>query len=149
MAELTIDLIGDRIIPCAAGAIAVPSHPHEVFEWDPPHQPAGEMRFVVDRKVFIFLALFLRFISPRCRWFKFSRVVLVPVHPLLTSIPLSPDPLTLRYDFGNLQGMQLGSNWNQRTSCAVTPPQYHLSPPRGRGRSLSLALKTGVPRSGT
>ena len=51
MAELAVDLIADRILPCAAGAIAVPSHPHEMLEWDSPHSPAGEMRFVVDRKV--------------------------------------------------------------------------------------------------
>ncbi|KAJ3536167.1 hypothetical protein NM688_g6872 [Phlebia brevispora] len=51
VAELSIDLIGERIIPCASGSLAVPSHPHEVLEWDPPHYPAGEMRFIIDRKV--------------------------------------------------------------------------------------------------
>ena len=49
--ELAVDLIGERIIPCSSGTLAVPSHPHEILEWDPPHYPASEMRLVIDRKV--------------------------------------------------------------------------------------------------
>lgn len=53
VSELVVDLIGERIIPCAERTLAVPSHPHEVIEWDPAHAPAGELRVVVDRKVCI------------------------------------------------------------------------------------------------
>ena len=48
--ELVVDLIGERIVPCSERALCVPSHPHEVIEWDASHSPAGEMRIVVDRK---------------------------------------------------------------------------------------------------
>ena len=51
VADLTIDPIGEKILPCARGVSAVPSRPHEVLEWDAPHQPSGEMRFSIDRKV--------------------------------------------------------------------------------------------------
>jgi hypothetical protein len=51
VSELVVDLVGERIIPCPAGMLAVPSRPHESVEWDPPHIPAGELRVVVDRKV--------------------------------------------------------------------------------------------------
>ncbi|EKM53226.1 uncharacterized protein PHACADRAFT_210920 [Phanerochaete carnosa HHB-10118-sp] len=50
VSNLVIDLIGERIIPCPLGSLAVPSRPHEVIEWDPPHIPAGELRVQVDRK---------------------------------------------------------------------------------------------------
>lgn len=49
--ELAVDLIGEKIVPCPERSLAVPSHPHEVIEWDASHSPAGEMRVVVDRKV--------------------------------------------------------------------------------------------------
>lgn len=49
--ELVIDMISERIIPCGERTLAVPSHPHEVIEWDAVHAPAGELRVLVDRKV--------------------------------------------------------------------------------------------------
>ncbi|KAI0700338.1 beach-domain-containing protein [Cytidiella melzeri] len=49
--ELVVDMIGERIIPCAERNLAVPSHPHEVVEWDPGYAPAGELRVLVDKKV--------------------------------------------------------------------------------------------------
>lgn len=51
VSELAVDLVGERIIPCPAGMLAVPSRPHETIEWDPPHIPAGELRVLVDKKV--------------------------------------------------------------------------------------------------
>lgn len=51
VSELIVDLVGERIIPCPAGMLAVPSRPHETIEWDPPHIPAGELRVLVDKKV--------------------------------------------------------------------------------------------------
>jgi WD40 repeat protein len=49
--ELVVDVIGERIIPCAERTLVVPSHPHEVVEWDAAHAPAGELRIAVDKKV--------------------------------------------------------------------------------------------------
>lgn len=51
VAELGIDLIGERIVPCPSGSLAVPSRPHEIVEWDCPQAPAGELRVHVDKKV--------------------------------------------------------------------------------------------------
>ena len=51
VAELALDLVGERIIACPAGMLAVPSRPHESVEWDSPHVPAGELRALVDKRV--------------------------------------------------------------------------------------------------
>lgn len=44
-------MIGEKIVPCGERTLAVPSHPHEVIEWDASHAPDGELRVLVDRKV--------------------------------------------------------------------------------------------------
>ncbi|TFY80618.1 hypothetical protein EWM64_g3393 [Hericium alpestre] len=52
--DLTVDLIGERVIPHPEGILSVPSHPHEQVEWGfrgTSKAAARELRVVVDRKV--------------------------------------------------------------------------------------------------
>ncbi|EIN04780.1 beach-domain-containing protein [Punctularia strigosozonata HHB-11173 SS5] len=52
--DFTIDLIGERIIPCGDGHLCVPNYPHEQVEWGPTrlgNTEAGNIRFVIDRRV--------------------------------------------------------------------------------------------------
>ncbi|EPQ51421.1 beach-domain-containing protein [Gloeophyllum trabeum ATCC 11539] len=52
--ELVIDLIGEKIVPCAPGTLCVPSRSYEQVEWGPTRlgsNESGEIRVVVDRKV--------------------------------------------------------------------------------------------------
>ncbi|THH31660.1 hypothetical protein EUX98_g2544 [Antrodiella citrinella] len=45
---LTIDIVGEKIIPVPRGALIVPSRPHETIEWV--NNSAGDLRVLVDRK---------------------------------------------------------------------------------------------------
>ncbi|KAJ3905440.1 hypothetical protein F5879DRAFT_742889 [Lentinula edodes] len=49
--SLVLDMIGEKILPCPAGVLSVPSHPHEQIEWATSHTGAKEVRVVVDHKV--------------------------------------------------------------------------------------------------
>lgn len=49
--ELVFDLAGQRVVPCGAGTIYVPSHPHEEVEWDSGLAFGGELKVLVNRKV--------------------------------------------------------------------------------------------------
>ncbi|KAI0049337.1 beach-domain-containing protein [Auriscalpium vulgare] len=52
--SLTIDVIGQKIIPSAAGVLPVPSFPHEQVEWGfsrTGRAAASELRVMIDRKV--------------------------------------------------------------------------------------------------
>ncbi|KAF9067929.1 beach-domain-containing protein [Rhodocollybia butyracea] len=49
--NLVIDMIGEKILPCPAGVLMVPSHPHEQIEWTASRIGSKEMRVVVDHKV--------------------------------------------------------------------------------------------------
>lgn len=54
MRNLTVDMIGERVIPHPEGVLSVPSVPHEQIEWGWSRTgraaPEG-LRVVVDRKV--------------------------------------------------------------------------------------------------
>ena len=49
--NLVIDMIGEKILPCPAGVLFVPSHPHKQIERSASHSGAKELRVVVDHKV--------------------------------------------------------------------------------------------------
>ncbi|KAJ7151346.1 beach-domain-containing protein [Mycena crocata] len=49
--ELVMDLIGERMIPCAEGVLCVPWRPHERLEWGTTRAAAGQLRYVIDQKV--------------------------------------------------------------------------------------------------
>ncbi|KAI0079797.1 beach-domain-containing protein [Panus rudis PR-1116 ss-1] len=49
--ELALDMIGERVIPCTKGQIIVPSHPHELVEWDVGQSGSGDLRILSDRRV--------------------------------------------------------------------------------------------------
>ncbi|KZT25814.1 beach-domain-containing protein [Neolentinus lepideus HHB14362 ss-1] len=54
VADLVIDLIGEKIVPCAPGTLCAPSRPYERVEWGPTRlgvNADGEIRVMVDRKV--------------------------------------------------------------------------------------------------
>lgn len=49
--HLALDMIGEKILPCPAGVMFVPSYPHEQIEWSASRSGAKELRVVVDHKV--------------------------------------------------------------------------------------------------
>ncbi|KAJ3902450.1 BEACH domain-containing protein, partial [Lentinula edodes] len=50
--SLVLDMIGEKILPCPAGVLFVPWHPHELeVEWATSCTGAKEVRVVVDHKV--------------------------------------------------------------------------------------------------
>ncbi|KIK63270.1 hypothetical protein GYMLUDRAFT_196894 [Collybiopsis luxurians FD-317 M1] len=49
--NLVLDMIGEKILPCPAGVLFVPSHPHEQIEWAASRSGAKELRVLVDQKV--------------------------------------------------------------------------------------------------
>lgn len=52
--DLTVDLIGERVIPHPEGVLTVPSYPHESVEWglrETGRTASRELRVVVDRRV--------------------------------------------------------------------------------------------------
>ncbi|KAJ4474264.1 hypothetical protein J3R30DRAFT_3295344 [Lentinula aciculospora] len=51
VSNLVLDMIGEKILPCPAGVLFVPSHPHEQIEWATSRTGAKEVRVVVDHKV--------------------------------------------------------------------------------------------------
>ena len=50
--DLAVDLVGEKIVPCGERTLTVPSYPHEIIEWDAEHAPSGEIRVLVDKKVY-------------------------------------------------------------------------------------------------
>lgn len=53
--DLTVDMIGERVIPCPKGILVFPSRPHESIEWNSGQGPTGDLRVIVDRKVSLFV----------------------------------------------------------------------------------------------
>ncbi len=49
--ELMLDMIGERVIPCRAGVLSMPSRPHEQIEWSADGVSGGELRVSVDQKI--------------------------------------------------------------------------------------------------
>ncbi|KAF9014685.1 beach-domain-containing protein [Hymenopellis radicata] len=49
--ELVLDMIGERVIPCRAGVLSMPSRPHEQVEWSADGISGGELRVSVDQKI--------------------------------------------------------------------------------------------------
>jgi WD40 repeat protein len=52
--RLVLDMISEKIIPCPEGVLCAPMYPHEQVEWGPARSGIGELRLVVDRKVYVF-----------------------------------------------------------------------------------------------
>lgn len=99
--ELVLDSIGERIIPCPAGVLCAPLHPHEQIEW---RAGGTELRVVVDQKVTLLLIQSLRpVIFIPSRWFKSSKMHSATV--LLSRIPPVSllDPAIIQFAYGRLQ----------------------------------------------
>jgi hypothetical protein len=52
--ELSIDMVGEKIVPCREGVVCASNHPDEQVEWGPTRlgkNSEGDLRVVVDHRV--------------------------------------------------------------------------------------------------